>query len=69
MRVINRFSSITYFAFVLSTYNFKGAAFNYVKDLLDKVAEKGWNAMPDLYIKIGYSKENGFFNFGTTYEV
>ncbi len=49
--------------------DFKGAAFNYVKDLLDKVAEKGWNAMPDLDIKIGYSKENGFFNFGTTYEV
>jgi hypothetical protein len=49
--------------------DFKGAAFNYVKDLLDKVAEKGWNAMPDLDIKIGYSKENGFFSFGTTYEV
>ena len=49
--------------------DFKGAAFNYVKDLLDKVAEKGWNAMPDLDIKIGYSKENGFFNLGTTYEV
>ena len=49
--------------------DFKGAAYNYVKDLLDKVAEKGWNAMPDLDIKIGYSKENGFFNFGTTYEV
>ena len=49
--------------------DFKSAAFNYVKDLLDKVTEKGWNAMPDLDIKIGYSKENGFFNFGTTYEV
>ncbi len=49
--------------------DFKGAAYSYVKDLLDKVAEKGWNAMPDLDIKIGYSKENGFFNFGTTYEV
>ena len=49
--------------------DFKGAAFNYVKDLLDKVAEKGWNGMPDLDIKIGYSKENGFFNFGTTFEV
>ena len=31
--------------------DFKGAAFNYIKDLLDKVAEKGWNAMPDLDIK------------------
>jgi hypothetical protein len=49
--------------------DFKAPAFNYVKDLLDKVAEKGWNSMPDLDIKIGYSKENGFFNFGTTYEV
>ena len=49
--------------------DFKGAAFNYVKDLLDKVAEKGWNSMPDLDIKIGYSNENGFFNLGTTYEV
>ena len=48
--------------------DFKGAAFNYVKDLLDKVAEKGWNAMPDLDIKIGYSKENGFFSLGNTYE-
>jgi hypothetical protein len=37
--------------------------------LLDKVAEKGWNAMPDLDIKVGYSKESGFFNFGKTYEV
>ena len=49
--------------------DFKGAACNYVKDLLDKVAEKGWNAMPDLDIKVGYSKENGFFSFGNTYEV
>ena len=49
--------------------DFKAPAFNYVKDLLDKVAEKGWNSMPDLDIKIGYSKENGFFSFGTTYEV
>ena len=48
---------------------FKGAAFNYVKDLLDNVAEKGWNAMPDLDIKIGYSKENGFITFDNTYEV
>ena len=49
--------------------DFKGAAYNYVKDLLDKVAEKGWNAMPDLDIKVGYSKESGFFNFGKIYEV
>ena len=28
-----------------------------------------WNGMPDLDITIGYSKENGFFNFGTTYNV
>ena len=49
--------------------DFKGATYSYVKDLLDKVAEKGWSSMPDLDIKIGYSKENGFFNFGTTYEV
>lgn len=49
--------------------DFKDTAFNYVKELLDKVAEKGWNSMPDLDIKIGYSKENGFFNFGNNYEV
>ena len=49
--------------------DFKNTAFNYVKELLDKVAESGWNSMPDLDIKIGYSKENGFFNFGNTYEV
>ena len=48
--------------------DFKGVAFNYVKDLLDKVAEKGWNVMPDLDIKIGYSKEKGFFTLGNTYE-
>jgi len=48
--------------------DFKGAAFNYVKDLLDKVGQKGWNAMPDLDIKMGYSKESGFFTFGNTYE-
>ena len=33
------------------------------------VAIKGWNGMPDLDIKIGYSKENGFFKFDTIYEV
>ena len=49
--------------------DFKGAAYNYVKDLLDKVAEKGWNAISDLDIKVGYSKESGFFNFGKIYEV
>lgn len=49
--------------------DFKNTAFNYVKELLGKVAEKGWNSMPDLDIKIGYSKENGFFNFGNNYEV
>ncbi len=49
--------------------DFKGAAFNYVKDLLNKVAEKGWNLMPDLDIKIGYSKENGFYTLGNSYEV
>ena len=48
--------------------DFKDAAFNYVKGLLDKVAEKGWNSMPDLNIKIGYSKENGFFNFGSIFD-
>ena len=48
---------------------FKGIAFDYVKGLLDSVAEKGWNAMPDLDIKIGYSKDSGFFTFGHNYEV
>jgi len=49
--------------------DFKGAAFNYVKDLLYKVAEKGWNGMQNLDIKIGYSKENGFFNLNTEYVI
>ena len=49
--------------------DFKAPAFNYVKDLLDKVAEKGWNSMPDLDIKLGYNKNDGFFNVGNTYIV
>lgn len=47
--------------------DFKSAAFNYVKDLLDEVAKKSWSAMPDIDIKIGYCKENGFFTLGNTY--
>lgn len=47
---------------------YKGAAYNYVSDLLDSVASVGWQNMPDIDIKMGYSKENGFFTFGRTYE-
>jgi hypothetical protein len=36
---------------------------------LNQVAEKGWNLMPDLDIKIGYTKENGFYTLGNSYEV
>ena len=48
--------------------DFKGAAFNYTEDLLDQVAQIGWNIMPDLDIKIGYSSKQGFFTFGKIYE-
>ena len=47
---------------------YKSAVYNYVSDLLDSVASVGWQNMPDIDIKIGYSKENGFFTFGRTYE-
>lgn len=47
----------------------KGAAYNYVENLLDDIAEKGWNGIPDLDVKIGYSPKFGFYNFGTEYEV
>ena len=48
---------------------FKGAAYEVTKNLLDIVAQKGWENIPDLELSIGYSNENGFFGFGKTYEV
>lgn len=48
---------------------FKGAAYEAAKNLLDIVAQKGWENIPDLELSIGYSNENGFFGFGKTYEV
>ncbi len=48
---------------------FKSAAYNYTMDLVNQVAEKGWNSMPDLSITIGYNDSNGFISYGKTYEV
>lgn len=42
--------------------DFKNAAFEYSKDLLNKVAQKGFNSMQDLNLTIGFSKEYGFFS-------
>lgn len=43
---------------------FKGAAFDYAKSLIDRVASKGWNSINDLNISIGYNNRNGFFTVG-----
>lgn len=49
---------------------FKGAAYDYAKGLVDKVAQKGWNSIADLNLSIGYSKQNGFYMLGNnTWEV
>ena len=49
---------------------FKGTAYDYAKSLVDRVAEKGWNSIPDLNISIGYSKNDGFYLVGNnTWEV
>ena len=47
---------------------FKGAAYQYTKDLLDKIAEHGWNGTPDLELKIGFSIKDGFFNLNSFWE-
>ena len=47
---------------------FKGAAYQYTKDLLDKIAEHGWNGTPDLELKIGFSIKDGFFNLDSFWE-
>lgn len=50
--------------------DFKGAAYDYAKSLIDKVAEKGWNSIPDLALSIGYSNKDGFYLTGNnTWEV
>ena len=50
--------------------DFKGAAYDYAKSLIDKVAEKGWNSIPDLALFIGYSNKDGFYLTGNnTWEV
>lgn len=48
--------------------DFKGTAYEYTKGLVDKVAQKGWNAIEDLKISIGYSAKDGFFTFGQSFE-
>lgn len=48
---------------------FKGAAYDYTAGLLNQVAQKGWNSMPDLNISLGYSQKDGFFTLGNTYIV
>ena len=47
---------------------FKGAAYQYTTDLLDKISEHGWNGTPDLELKIGFSIKDGFFNLDSFWE-
>lgn len=42
--------------------DFKAVAKQYTEGLLNEVAKKGFNSMPDLNLTIGYSKEYGFFS-------
>ncbi len=42
--------------------DFKNVAYDYSKGLLEQVAQRGFNSMPDLDLTIGYSKDYGFFS-------
>ena len=42
--------------------DFKRVAYDYSKDLLRQVAQRGFNSMPDLNLTIGYSQDYGFFS-------
>ena len=46
---------------------FKGAASEYIKGLIDIVIQNGWNDIDDLNLSIGYSRHSGFFHIGKTY--
>ncbi|MCQ2754676.1 MAG: DUF4885 domain-containing protein [bacterium] len=48
---------------------FKGTAYNYAKELVDRVAQKGWNSIDDLKISIAYNKNDGFYTLNNTWEV
>ena len=48
---------------------FKGTAYDYAKELVDRVAQKGWNSIDDLKISIAYNKNNGFYTLNNTWEV
>ena len=48
---------------------FKNAIYNYISGLLNAVSQKGWNALPDLNVSIGYSQKDGFITLGNTYFV
>jgi hypothetical protein len=40
---------------------FRGQAYDYTKELLDTVSQKGWNNIEDLKISIGFNKKDGFY--------
>ncbi len=40
---------------------FKGAAYDYVQGLMDVVADKGWDNIPDIRMDVMYSGENGLY--------
>ena len=40
---------------------FKGAAYDYVQGLMDVVADKGWDNIPDIQMDIMYSGKNGLY--------
>ena len=49
-------------------FEFRGAAFEYTMQNVNKVAQLGWNNIPDLNISIGYNNANGFIPYGTSFE-
>ena len=40
---------------------FKGAANDYVRGLMDVIADKGWDNIPDIQMDIMYSGKNGLY--------
>ncbi|MCQ2740194.1 MAG: DUF4885 domain-containing protein [bacterium] len=48
---------------------FKGTAYNYTKELVDRVAQKGWYSIEDLKISIAYNQNNGFYTLENTWEI
>jgi len=48
--------------------DFKPAAYNNIMEHINTVAEKGWSAIENLNLNIGYSKNDGFYLLGGSWE-